>query len=78
MEEKSYYHRYSFYPLINKKRDIDSVKPICTVYTCSFTMDEDLRPMWVDYAQKDNGISINYTELENHMKATENVKTIWG
>lgn len=48
------------------------------MYTCSFTMDEDLRPMWVDYAQKDNGISINFTELENHMKATENVKTIWG
>lgn len=33
--------------------------------------------MWIDYAQKDNGISINFTELEDHMKTTENVKIIW-
>lgn len=77
-EIKSYYQRYSFYPLINNNRDIDGIKPICKVYTCSFSMDGDLRPMWIDYAQKDNGISIIFTELEDHMKATENVKIICG
>lgn len=77
-EIKSYSQRYSFYPPINENRDIDGIKPICKVYTCSFSMNGDLRPMWIDYAQEDNGISINFTELEGHMKAAENVKIIWG
>lgn len=77
-EIKNYSQRCPFYPPINKNRDIDGVKPICKVYTCSFSMNGDLRPMWIDYAQKDNGISINFTELEDHMKTTENVKIIWG
>ena len=77
-EIKSYSQRYPFYPPINKNREIDSVKPVCNVYTCSFSMDGDLRPMWSYYAQGDKGVSINFTELEDYMKATENVKIVWG
>lgn len=77
-EIKSYSQRYSFYPPINKNRDIDGVKPICKVYTCSFSMDGDLLSMWNYYAQRDKGVSINFTELEDHMKASENVKIVWG
>lgn len=77
-EIKSYSQRYPFYPPINKNRDIDSVKPVCNVYTCSFSMDGDLLPMWNYYAQGTDGISINFTEIKDHMKTTEKVKTIWG
>lgn len=77
-EIKSYSQRYPFYPPINKNRDIDSIKPICRVYTCSFSMKGDLRPMWNYYAQVKNGVSINFTELKDHMKATEKVKIVWG
>ena len=77
-EIKSYSQRYPFYPPINKNRDIDSVKPICRVYTCSFSMDGDLRPMWNYYAQGANGVSINFTELKDHIKSTEKVKIVWG
>lgn len=74
----SYSQRYPFYPPINENRDIDSVKPICRVYTCSFSMDGDLLSMWNYYAKGSDGISINFTELEDHIKTTENVKIVWG
>lgn len=48
-EIESYFQRYPFNPPINKNREIDSVKPVCNVYTCSFSMDGDLRPMWNYY-----------------------------
>jgi len=77
-EIKSYYQRYPFYPPINQNRNIDSVKPICKVYTCSFSMDGDLNPMWNHYASGTNGVSINFTELKDYMKVTEKVKIVWG
>lgn len=77
-EIKSYSQRYPFYPPINKNRDIDAVKPICRVYTCSFSMDGDLLSMWNYYAHRDEGVSINFTELEDHIQANEKVKIAWG
>lgn len=77
-EIKSYFQRYPFYPPINKNRDIDSVKPVCNVYTCSFSMDGDLLPMWNYYAQGIDGISINFTELKDHMESNEKIKIVMG
>lgn len=76
-EIESYFQRYPFNPPINKNREIDSVKPVCNVYTCSFSMDGDLRPMWNYYVQEKDGVSINFTELIDHMKTTEKVKIVW-
>lgn len=77
-EIKSYSQRYPFYPPINKNRDIDSVKPICKVYTCSFSMDGDLLPMWNYYAQGTDGISINFTDLKGSIESNEKVKIVMG
>lgn len=73
-----YFQRYPFYPPINDKRNIDSVKPFCRVYTCSFSFNGDSSSMWNDYASGDNGVSINFTELKEYMKSNGNVKIIWG
>ncbi len=77
---QDYHQRYSFYPPISDERTIDSIKPICKVYTCSFCMDMDLLPMWNYYAHGAGGVSINFSELERHMKVgkDKNVKLIWG
>lgn len=75
---KSYSQHYSFSPPIDKNREIDSIKPICKVYTCSFCMKGDLISMWDDYAKGPDGVSINFTELKDHMKPTEKVKIVWG
>lgn len=79
-EIKSYSQRYPFYLPINQNRDIDSIKPICKVYTCSFSMDGDSYPMWKDYAKGIDGVSIKFTELKNYMKTTDEdkVKIVWG
>lgn len=77
-EINSYSQRYPFYPPINKNRDIDSVKPICKIYTCSFSMDGDLLPMWNYYAQGTDGISINFTDLKDSIDSNEKVKIVMG
>lgn len=77
-ELKSYSQRYPFYPPINQNINLDSEKPICKVYTCSFSMDGDLYPMWNYYARETDGISINFTGLKDQMKAAEKVKIVWG
>ena len=77
-EIKSYSQRYTFYPPINKNRDIDSVKLVCNVYTCSFSIDGDLLPMWNYYAQGTDGISINFTDLKDCMESNEKIKIVMG
>ena len=75
---EEYSQRYPFYPPINDKREVDSIKPICTVYTCSLSMHGDLPNMWNDYANGGDGVSISFRELERHMKPEEKVKIIFG
>ena len=41
-------------------------------------MDGDLLSMWNYYAHRDEGVSINFTELEDHIQANEKVKIAWG
>lgn len=74
---EDYSQRYPFYPPINDKRDIDSIKPICKVYTCSLSLHSDLPNMWNEYAKGD-GVSIGFQELERCMRAGEQVKIIFG
>lgn len=74
---EDYYQRYPFYPPINDKRDIDSINPVCKVYTCSLSLHGDLPNMWNEYA-KGGGVSICFKELKRCMMAEENVKIIFG
>lgn len=74
---EDYSQRYPFYSPINNKRDIDGIKPICKVYTCSLALHGDLPNMWNEYA-KGGGVSIGFKELERCMKAGEQVKIIFG
>lgn len=74
----NYFQRYSFKRPINDKIDIDSISPICRVYTCSFSMHGDILPMWTYYANGAGGVSICFEELEHHMKLDEKVKLFFG
>lgn len=74
---EDYSQRYPFYPPIDDKRDIDSIKPVCKVYTCSLSLHGDLPNMWNEYA-KEGGISIAFKELERCMRTEEQVKIIFG
>lgn len=74
---EDYSQRYPFYPPINDKRDIDSIQPICKVYTCSLSLHGDLPNMWNEYA-KNGGASIGFKALERCMRAEKQVKIIFG
>ena len=71
--------RYPFYPPINDKGDIDSVKPTCKVYTCSMSLHGDLKKMWKKYAtERDNGVSVEFSQIKQNMGSDDRVKLIFG
>lgn len=78
LELEDYFQRYPFKMPINCNKNIDSIKPICRMYTCSFSMNGDLLPMWNYYAHGAGGVSIHLRELEHYMEVGEKVKLIWG
>ena len=78
IELDKYFQRYPFKNPINQNKNMDSIKPICRIYTCSFSMDGDLLPMWNYYAHGAGGMSINFRELKENMQGDENVKLVWG
>lgn len=53
---------------VDKKDIMDCINPICRVYTCSFSMECDLLPMWNYYAQGAGGVSINFNRLKDYIK----------
>lgn len=75
---EDYFQRYPFKKPINNNNDMDSVKPVCRVYTCSFSMSGDLLPMWNYYAHGSKGVSVKFTKLEQCIKTDETIKIIWG
>lgn len=75
---ENYFQRYSFKRPVSDGIDIDSISPICRVYTCSFSMHGDLLPMWTYYANGAGGVSICFEELEHHMKLDDKVKLLFG
>ncbi len=87
-ELKEDFQRYPFRRKIDDKRDIkDCINPICRIYTCSFSMECDLLPMWNYYAQGAGGVSINFNGLKDYIKVNdeddrrrkrEKVKLLWG
>lgn len=74
---EAYSQRYPFYPPIDNKRDINSIKPICKVYTCSLSLHGDLPNMWNEYA-KNGGVSVEFKELERCMREEKQIKIIFG
>lgn len=77
-ELEKYFQRYPFKNSINQNNDIDGIKPICRVYTCSFSMDGDLLPMWNYYAHGAGGVSVNFRKLKENMPGDGIVKLVWG
>ena len=77
-ELKNYFQRYPFYPPIDNSIKMDSVNPVCKIYTCSFSLHGDLLPMWNYYAHGAGGVSINFADLKDHMKPDNVVKLSWG
>lgn len=74
---ETYSQRYPFYPPINNKRDLNSIEPICKVYTCSLSLHGDLPNMWSEYAKND-GVSIEFKNLERCMMVDKQMKIIFG
>lgn len=75
---ENYSQRYPFYQPINDVMDIDSIKPICKVHTCSLSLHGNLPNMWKRYAEEGNGVSIGFKKLKRHMRSEEKVKIIFG
>ncbi len=77
-ELDKYFQRYPFEKPINQNKNVDSILPVCRIYTCSFSMDGDLLPMWNYYAHGIGGLSINFRELKENMQKNDKVKLVWG